>query len=122
MHLGDQPWPGPILVTLLVRSDYRVECRRLRPGTLPHHRTCKTPQCAADEAEQTFRKAIGHARSQGAMLLALRAAVSLGRTLHSTERTSEARSLILEISQSVDQLAERDLDEAKALPGELAFQ
>ena len=63
------------------------------------------PPCATGEAEQTFRKAIEHARSQGAMLLALRAALSLGRTLGRAGRGGEARSLILEISQSVDQSA-----------------
>jgi len=73
------------------------------------------PPCATAEAEQTFRKAIEHARSQGAMLLALRAALSLGRTLGRAGRGGEARSLILEISQSVDQSAGRDMDEAKAL-------
>jgi DNA-binding winged helix-turn-helix (wHTH) protein/predicted ATPase len=82
-------------------------------------RILQDPQCATGEVEQTFRKGIELARSQGAMLLALRAAVSLGRTLHCTGRTSEARSLILEISQNVDQSAGRDMDEAGALLSEL---
>ena len=80
------------------------------------------PQCATGEAGQTFRKAIEHARSQGAMLLAVRAAVSLGRSQHRAGCTGEARGLILEISQSVDQSAGRDMDEANALLSELEIQ
>ncbi len=56
------------------------------------------------------------------MLLALRAAVSLGRTLHCTGRRGEARSLILEISRSVDQSAGCDMDEANALLREVQVQ
>ncbi len=80
------------------------------------------PQCATGEAEQTFRRAIEQARSQGAMLLALRAAISLGRTLGCTGRTGEARSLIFEISRSVDQSAGRDMEEANALLSEVEIQ
>ncbi len=80
------------------------------------------PTCATGAAEQTFREAIEHARSQGAMLLALRAAVSLGRSQRRAARDGEARSLILEISQSVDQSPGRDMDEASALLSELEIQ
>ena len=76
----------------------------------------------AGAAEQTFRSAIEHARSQGAMLLALRAAVSLGRSLRRAGRCGEARSLIVEISQSVDRSAGRDMDEANALLSEMEIQ
>jgi hypothetical protein len=48
---------------------------------------------ASGEAEQAFREAIDDSRSQGAMLLALRAAVSLGRLLGRTGRGSEAHNL-----------------------------
>lgn len=80
------------------------------------------PEAAIADAEQTFRMAIKLARSQGAMLLALRAAVSLGRMLRCTGRAGEARSVVLEMSQSVDQSAGRDMDEANALLGEMETQ
>ena len=80
------------------------------------------PQCAASEAEQAFREAIEHARSQGAMLLALRAAVSLGRSLHRAGRGGEARSLIFEMSQGLQYWTGLDMDEANALLGESETQ
>jgi DNA-binding winged helix-turn-helix (wHTH) protein/predicted ATPase len=80
------------------------------------------PQCATGEAEQTFRKAIEQARSQGATLLALRAAVSLGRSLRSAGRDGEVRSLIFEITAGLDRWTGLDwtgldIDEATALLG-----
>ena len=80
------------------------------------------PRCAASEAEQAFREAIEHARSQGAMLLALRAAVSLGRSLRRAGRVGEARSLIFGMSQDLQHWTGLDMDEANALLGELETQ
>jgi predicted ATPase len=75
------------------------------------------PQRAASEAEQAFREAIEQALNQGAMLLALRAAVSLGRSLHRAGRGGEARSLIFEMSQELQHWRGPDIDEANALLG-----
>ena len=80
------------------------------------------PRCAASEAEQAFREAIEHARSQGAMLLALRAAVSLGRSLRRAGRVGEARSHIFGMSQDLQHWTGLDMDEANALLGELETQ
>jgi predicted ATPase len=71
------------------------------------------------EVEQSFREAIELARSQGATLLALRAANSLGRVLSRASRGGEARSLILSISRDLDQRKGVDSDEANAFLGEL---
>jgi DNA-binding winged helix-turn-helix (wHTH) protein/predicted ATPase len=83
-------------------------------------RIAQDPQCAANEAEQTFREAIEHARSQGSILLALRAAVSLGRLLGRAGRGGEVRDLILEMSQNLQHRTGLDMDEANALLGELS--
>jgi hypothetical protein len=72
--------------------------------------------------EQAFRKAIDEARSEGAMLLALRAAVSLGRLLRRAGRGDEARSLVSGISQGLDQWTGPDIGDANALLGELETQ
>jgi hypothetical protein len=82
----------------------------------------RDPRCAASDAEQGFREAIEHARSQGAMLLALRAALSLGRSLRRAGRSGEARSLIREMSQDLRHCTGLDMDEANALLGELETQ
>jgi adenylate cyclase len=52
------------------------------------------------EAEQCFRRAIEVAREQEARLLALRAAVSLGRLLRDQDRKGEAQEVIRNIFQS----------------------
>jgi tetratricopeptide (TPR) repeat protein len=52
------------------------------------------------EVEQNFRRAIEVARDQGARLLALRAAVSLGRLLRDQDRKEEAQDIIRSIFQS----------------------
>jgi predicted ATPase len=70
------------------------------------------------DAEQLFREAIEHARSQGALLLALRAAVSLGRLMRRTGRGKESDQVVLEILQVLDQTTGLDIFEAKALLGE----
>ena len=77
------------------------------------------PRCVTDDAEQAFREAIEHARNQGAGLLALRAAVSLGRLLRRRGRIDEARSLIFETSRGLDRLTGPDMSEANTLLGEL---
>jgi DNA-binding winged helix-turn-helix (wHTH) protein/predicted ATPase len=74
---------------------------------------------AADDAEQAFCDAIARARGQGAMLLTLRATVSLGRLLRRSGRGSEAGSLIFAISQDLGKGEGLDLEEANALLGEL---
>lgn len=74
---------------------------------------------ATGAAEQAFREAIDFARSDGAMLLALRAAVSLGRLLRRTGRGSEAQSLIFGISQGLEQWTGPDISEANTVLGEL---
>jgi predicted ATPase len=93
---------------------WEAELLRLR-GEL---RIVQDPTYAAREAEQAFREAIEHARSQGAMLLALRAALSLGRLMRRAGRGSEARRLILEMFQDLDQMTGLDMDEASALLNE----
>jgi predicted ATPase len=70
------------------------------------------------DAELVFREAIEHARSQGALLLALRAAVSLGRLMRRTGRGTESDHVVLEILQVLDQTTGFDTEEAKALLGE----
>jgi DNA-binding winged helix-turn-helix (wHTH) protein/predicted ATPase len=79
----------------------------------------RDPQGAKGEAEQVFRDAIADARSQGAALLALRAAVSLGRTLIREGRGNEAPSVIRELLVKLDQCNGRDIDEARTLMGDL---
>ena len=75
---------------------------------------------AVPEAEQSFRDAIAHAQIQGASLLALRAAVSLGRLLQRAGRGMEARDLIFGISRELDEWTGADISEANALLGALA--
>ncbi|HXR77321.1 MAG TPA: AAA family ATPase [Bryobacteraceae bacterium] len=93
---------------------WEPELLRLR-GEL---RIMQGPPCAPGEAEQAFREAIERARSQGAVLLALRAAVSWGRLMRRAGRGREARRLMLEIFQDLDQMTGFDMDEASALVGE----
>jgi len=76
--------------------------------------------CAAPEAEQSFRDAIACAQIQGANVLALRAAVSLGRLLQRVGRRVEARNFISGISRGLEQWTGADISEANALLGELA--
>jgi predicted ATPase len=73
----------------------------------------------AREAEQAFREAIEHARSEGAMLLALRATGSLAQLMRRVGRGREARSLILKMSQDLDEWTGVDKNEANALLSEL---
>jgi predicted ATPase len=75
---------------------------------------------STDEAEQAFREAIDDARSEGAMLLALRAAVSLGRLLRCSGRGNEAGSLIAEMSHGLDQWTGPDISEANTVLRELS--
>lgn len=74
---------------------------------------------AAGEAEQAFRAAIDCARREGSMLLALRAAVSLGRLLRRAGRINEAHSLVSGISHDLDHWTGTDINEAKILLNEL---
>ncbi|HTU34750.1 MAG TPA: hypothetical protein VMF66_13190, partial [Candidatus Acidoferrum sp.] len=75
----------------------------------------QNPILYASEGEQSFREAIELARSQGAMLLALRAAVSLGRALSRSGRSAEASNLISATAQDFDRQTGVDLDEANGL-------
>ena len=59
------------------------------------------PNGGAIIAEDAFRDAIEDARSQGAILLALRAAVSLGRALGPAGRGGEAFDVIFEMLQNL---------------------
>lgn len=74
---------------------------------------------ATDESEQAFREAIEQARNQGAMLLALRATVSLGRLLQRAGRDKEARNLIFGMTHGLDQRTGPDISDANALLDEL---
>ena len=94
---------------------WEPELLRLR-GEL---RIVQDPTYAAREAEQVFREAIEQARGQGAMLLALRAALSLGRLMRRAGRDGDARHIMVEMLQDLDQSAGLDLDEANALLSEL---
>ncbi len=78
------------------------------------------PQCATTAAEHAFREAIENARSQGAILLAVRAAVSLGYLLQGVGRGGEVCNLILEMSQHLQHRTGPDVNEAKALVAKLA--
>ena len=89
---------------------WQPELLRLR-GEL---QIAQNPRATA-EAEQAFRQAIEDAQSEGAMLLALRATVSLGRLLRSSGRGSEARTLLFEILHGLDQCAGPDISEANTL-------
>ena len=43
-------------------ADDRVECRGLRPGTLPHHRTCGFPHPAVEPSNGPYAVASCHGR------------------------------------------------------------
>lgn len=90
---------------------WRPELLRLR-GEL---KIAQHPNCAGIEAEQGFREALEEARLQGAMLLALRSAVSLGRCLQRSGQAAEARDVILEIMPNIQAASGVDIAEANAL-------
>jgi len=90
---------------------WRPELLRLR-GEL---KLAQHPNGGSIEAEQDFREALEEARLQGAMLLALRSAVSLGRCLQRSGQAAEARDLILEIMPNVHAASGVDIAEANAL-------
>jgi len=77
---------------------YAAEVHRLK-GEL------QSVNCAGPEAsllaEQEFRKVLDTARSQGAKLLALRAAVGLGRVWLGAGRREEARMLVAEARKEI---------------------
>jgi hypothetical protein len=87
----------------------------------PERREPRSSDGQDDEAEASFRRALGIAREQQARWLELRAAVSLARLWHSHGRCDEARGLLAGIfgwfTEGFD-LA--DLVEAKALLEALA--
>jgi predicted ATPase/DNA-binding winged helix-turn-helix (wHTH) protein len=91
---------------------HEAELHRVRGELL----LAAAPAGAARDAAEAFRRAIEVARSQGAKLLVLRAAVSLGRLWRDSERDAEARALLAEacagITEGLDLL---DVTEAKAL-------
>jgi predicted ATPase/class 3 adenylate cyclase len=75
------------------------------------------------EAEQNFRQSLEVARERQAGMLVLRAAVSLGRYLHSQGRVEEARQLLFEAYQPMTEGFElADLREARTLLDELSQQ
>jgi predicted ATPase len=78
------------------------------------------PRGSASAAEHAFREAIEDARSQGAILLAVRAAVSLGRSLGRTGRGAEVCNLIFEMSQNLQHRTGSDVSEANAWLAKLA--
>jgi predicted ATPase len=78
------------------------------------------PRGSASAAEHAFREAIEDARSQGAILLAVRAAVSLGRSLGRTGRGAEVCNLIFEMSQNLQHRTGSDVNEANAWLAKLA--
>jgi hypothetical protein len=93
------------------------EIHRLR-GELLLLRAVGTGGAKVDraEVEQCFRRAIDLARTQEARLLALRAAVSLGRLLRDQERMGEAQEVIRGIFQSFTEGLEMpDMREATLL-------
>lgn len=72
------------------------------------------------QAERSFLQAIEAARSQGAKLLALRAAVSLGRLWQGGHRGAEARRLVEEARAGIEGANLPDMVTARALLGEPA--
>jgi predicted ATPase len=66
-------------------------------------------------AEQEFRKALDIARTQGAKLLVLRAAVSLGRLWLGVGLRDEARRLVAEARMEITEPDLPELTEASAL-------
>ncbi|HEU0140600.1 MAG TPA: AAA family ATPase [Bryobacteraceae bacterium] len=73
---------------------------------------------AKHEAEQVFLRAIEIARSQGAKLLVLRAAVSLGRLWCRRGRRAEAGLIVAEARRAIDGPAFPDMVEADSLLAE----
>jgi hypothetical protein len=70
------------------------------------------------EAERAFAQALAVGRSQGAGLLVLRAAISLGRLWVRLGRGKEARRFVNSaIRESDDQIASPDAMEANAVLG-----
>ncbi len=94
---------------------WNPELLRLRGELL----IAQDPTGAAIAAEHAFREAIEDARSQGAILLTVRAAASLGRSLERTGRGGEVCNLILELSRNLQHRTGPDADEANALLSEL---
>ncbi len=79
------------------------------PGRAPSPLGRDPPQ-----AERLFQAALELARRQGARLLELRAALSLGRLWHRQGRIEAARELVAQARQGfTGELASRDLQEAR---------
>ena len=75
-------------------------------------------RCAGDHesAEQCYRQGLAVARAQGALSLELRAATSLARLLHDSNRTDEARDTLSAIyGRFTEGLDTPDLADARAL-------
>jgi predicted ATPase len=72
-------------------------------------------------AEADFHRALKVARSQNARSLELRATTSLARTLKSTDRRDEARTMLAEIyNWFTEGFDTHDLKEAKSLLDDLS--
>jgi predicted ATPase len=70
---------------------------------------------STEEAETALRQAVEVAHSQGAKPMELRAAVSLGRLLHATDRQEEAREMLTSVYSTFGEgLDTPDLKQAKA--------
>jgi class 3 adenylate cyclase/predicted ATPase len=79
------------------------------------------PEADPDMAEQCFRQALAAAHGQGARLLELRAAMSLGRLYEHQHRAEEASASLAPIFESFTEgFDTTDLQEAKALLDNLA--
>jgi predicted ATPase len=90
---------------------YEAELHRLRGGL-----QLSESGNSAGDAEQNLLKAIEIARSQGAKLLVLRAAVTLGRLWLRQGKRDEARHLVANASRDMEnELVPLDLDEVNAL-------
>jgi predicted ATPase len=94
---------------------YVPEIHRLRGVFL------KSLGSPAEEVERAFRTALDIAEEQGALLLKLRAAVSLACLWRDQGKVSEARELLAPVyGWFTEGFDTRDLKEAKALLHELA--
>jgi predicted ATPase len=99
---------------------YEAELYRLK-GQLTLQSERQRPEGRAREAEACFEKAITVARRQSAKSLELRAVMSLSRLWQQQGKRAEAQQMLAEIyGWFTEGFDTKDLQEAKALLGELA--
>jgi predicted ATPase len=89
--------------------------------TIDGHPAGEEKRTAEEAAERCYREAIDCAGRMGAKAFHLRAATCLGRLLHASGRSAEARALLTPVHASFSEgFGTRDLKEARALSEALA--